>query len=224
MSISYNKSAILSDKIFSILSSINDDPKTELEYTNLFTLLVAVSLSAQATDKSVNKATKSLFLVADSPEKMILLEENGLKSYINSIGLYNTKAKNIIKLSKEILEKFSGEVPLDFESLISLPGVGRKTANVILNCWLKIPTMPVDTHVFRVSKRIGLAYGRTPEQVEKELMKNIPQKWLINAHHFLILHGRYICKARKPECSICPISHLCEYYKNLAESERLQKH
>ncbi len=203
----------VSDKIFVILSDHIKDPKTELEYTNLFTLLVAVSLSAQATDKSVNKATPHLFKIADSPEKMLMLGEEKLKTYINSIGLYNTKAKNIIKLSREIIEKYNGEVPLEFEKLISLPGVGRKTANVVLNCWLKLPTMPVDTHVFRVAKRLGLAKGTSPEKVEKELLENIPQKWLLNAHHLLILHGRYTCIARKPKCEICPLSHLCEYYK-----------
>lgn len=206
-------SMAITDKIFAILTEYIKDPKTELEYKNLFTLLVAVSLSAQATDKSVNKATPNLFQIADNPEKMLELGEEKLKSYINSIGLYNTKAKNIIKLSAELIEKYDGEVPLKFEQLISLPGVGRKTANVILNCWLKLPTMPVDTHVFRVAKRLGLAKGSTPEKIEKELLENIPQKWLLNAHHLLILHGRYTCIARKPKCAICPLTHLCEYYK-----------
>ncbi len=216
-----NKITILADKIFQIFSSENPEPKTELEYTNLFTLLVAVSLSAQATDISVNKATKSLFKIADSPEKMLELGENRLRSYIKTIGLYNKKAKNIILLSKILVEKYKGEVPLSFDELYTFPGVGRKTANVILNSWLKIPTMPVDTHVFRVAKRIGLSTGTTPEKVEKELIANIPSKWLTYAHHWLILHGRYICKARKPACSICHISHYCKYFKETLEVKNL---
>ncbi len=210
-----SKLSILADNVFTILSKKNPEPKTELEYTNLFTLLVAVSLSAQATDVSVNKATNSLFKVADSPSKMLTLGEDGLKSYIKTIGLYNNKAKNTIALSKMLVEQYKGEVPLTFDELKSLPGVGRKTANVVLNCWLKLPTMPVDTHVFRVAKRIGICSGSTPEKVEHELLANIPKKWLMYAHHWLILHGRYICKARKPMCDICPISNYCEYFKSI---------
>jgi len=196
-------------QIFSTFQKLNPEPKTELEYTNLFTLVAAVSLSAQATDISVNKATKELFRVADTPQKMLELGVDRLKTYINTIGLYNNKAKHLIAMSQLLVDKFGGEVPLDFDSLNSLPGVGRKTANVVLNCWLKLPTMPVDTHVFRVAKRLGLAFGNSPEVVEKELLTKIPDNYLINAHHWLILHGRYICKAKKPECPVCPISDFC---------------
>lgn len=200
-----------SDAIFTIFSKQSPEPKTELEYSNLFTLLVAVILSAQATDKSVNKATKALFALVDSPESMLKLGEEKLKEYIKTIGLYNTKAKNIIKLSHILIDKYKSEVPAEFEQLITLPSVGRKTANVVLNCWFKLPTMPVDTHVFRVAKRLGIAESNSPESVEQELLKNIPEKWMYNAHHWLILHGRYICKAQKPSCDTCQVSHLCNY-------------
>ncbi|WP_342265003.1 endonuclease III [Cardinium endosymbiont of Philonthus spinipes] len=201
------------DKIFEILSNKNQNPTTELVYTNAFTLLVAVILSAQATDISVNIATKPLFEQCDTPEKMVCLGEEGLKKYIKSIGLFNHKAKNIISLCKRLITHYDGHIPNNFESLLQLPGVGRKTANVILNTLFNEPTIAVDTHVFRVAKRIGLAKGTTPQKVESELLEIIDQKWRRHAHHWLILHGRYICKARKPNCSICPIQTHCAYYQ-----------
>ncbi|WP_341787482.1 endonuclease III [Rickettsia endosymbiont of Cantharis rufa] len=202
------------NKIFEIFRKHNTNPKTELIYKNDFTLLVAVILSAQATDISVNLATKSLFKIYDTPEKILELGEERLKKYIKSIGLFNSKAKNIIALCKILINDYQASVPNNFKDLIKLPGVGRKTANVVLNCLFGMPTMAVDTHVFRVSKRIGFAKGGAPEIVEKELLQIIDEKWLIHAHHWLILHGRYICKARKPDCNICPIKEYCEYYIN----------
>ncbi|HJD62921.1 MAG TPA: endonuclease III [Rickettsia endosymbiont of Degeeriella rufa] len=201
------------NKIFEVFSKNNENPKTELVYKNDFTLLVAVILSAQATDVSVNLATKSLFETYDTPEKILGLGEEGLKKYIKSIGLFNSKAKNIIALCQILISTYDSKVPNNFEELVKLPGVGRKNANVVLNCLFGLPTMAVDTHVFRVAKRIGLAKGNTPEAVEKELLQIIDEKWLSHAHHWLILHGRYICKARKPDCEICPIKKYCEYYK-----------
>ena len=201
------------DKIFQILSHKNQNPTTELVYKNEFTLLVAVILSAQATDISVNIATKPLFERFDTPEKMVCLGEEGLKKYIKSIGLFNHKAKNIISLCHLLINHYDSRLPNTFEALLQLPGVGRKTANVILNCLFNEPTIAVDTHVFRVAKRIGLANGTTPVQVESELLEIIDQKWRRHAHHWLILHGRYICKARKPNCTICPIKVYCAYYK-----------
>lgn len=203
------------DKIFSIFQKQNPHPKTELEYTNHYTLLVAVVLSAQSTDKGVNKATKALFKIADTPEKMIQLGEQNLRRYINTIGLYNGKAKNIIALSQILIERFSSKVPEDLEALQSLPGVGRKTANVVLNCAFGHHTIAVDTHVFRVSNRIGLVNETTPEKTETALLKVIPKKWREHAHHWLILHGRYICVARKPKCEICQISNWCYTKSNL---------
>ena len=202
------------NKIFEILSKNNPNPKTELIYKNNFTLLVAVILSAQANDISVNLATKSLFKIYDTPEKILELGEEGLKKYIKSIGLFNIKGKNIIALCKILINEYDNSVPNSFKELVKLPGVGRKTANVVLNCLFGMPTMAVDTHVFRVAKRIGLAQGSTPEVVEKELLQIINKKWLMHAHHWLILHGRYICKARKPDCDICPVKKYCEYYLN----------
>lgn len=201
------------NKIFEVFSKNNENPKTELVYKNDFTLLVAVILSAQATDVSVNLATKSLFEIYDTPEKILGLGEEGLKKYIKSIGLFNSKAKNVIALCQILISNYDSKVPNSFEELVKLPGVGRKTANVVLNCLFGLPTMAVDTHVFRVVKRIGLAKGNTPEAVEKELLQIIDRKWLSHAHHWLILHGRYICKARKPDCEICPIRKYCEYYR-----------
>ena len=203
------------NKIFETLSQNNENPKTELIYKNDFTLLVAVVLSAQATDVSVNLATKSLFEIYDIPEKILELGEEGLKKHIKSIGLFNSKAKNIIALCQILISNYDSKVPNSFEELVKLPGVGRKTANVVLNCLFGLPTMAVDTHVFRVAKRIGLAKGNTPEAVEKELLQIIDVKWLSHAHHWLILHGRYICKARKPDCEICPIREYCDYYTNV---------
>ncbi len=204
-----NKSQI--DKIFSIFQAQNPHPKTELQFTNHYTLLVAVVLSAQSTDVGVNKATKKLFAIADTPEKMIKLGEENLKKYINTIGLYNGKAKNVIALSKILVEKFNSEVPEDLEILQSLPGVGRKTANVVLNCAFGHPTIAVDTHVFRVSNRIGLVNEKDVLKTELALLKNIPKKWQEHAHHWLILHGRYICIARKPKCLECKIKEFCQF-------------
>lgn len=202
----------LIDEIFNIFSKNNPEPKTELEFVNDFTLAVAVILSAQATDVSVNKATKELFVKYDTPEKMLNLGEDGLKEYIKSIGLFNSKARNIILFCEQLIAKHNSKIPDDFASLTNLPGIGRKTANVILNCAFGHKTMAVDTHVFRVANRIGLANGKTPEKVEKQLLANIPDKWLGHAHHWLILHGRYICKARTPLCDICTINTHCKYY------------
>jgi endonuclease III len=200
------------NKIFEIFAKENANPQTELEYKNEFTLLVAIVLSAQSTDIQVNKATKKLFEIAKTPQEILKLQENGLKKYINTIGLFNAKAKNIIELSKALIEKHQGKVPNNFDELIELAGVGRKTANVFLNCAHNQGVIAVDTHVFRVANRIGFCDEKTPEKTEFALMKIIPKKWLKDAHHFLILHGRYICKARKPECDKCKISAFCKYY------------
>ena len=191
--------------------SQNPKPASELNYVNAFTLLVAVVLSAQATDKGVNKATGPLFKVADSPEKMLALGEEGLISYIRTIGLYKNKAKHVIGLSKKLIDDFGGEVPGTREELMTLPGVGRKTANVVLNVIFHQPTMPVDTHLLRVSPKIGLAEGTTPETVEKSLLERIPADFLPNAHHWILLHGRYVCTARSPKCEECIISDLCKH-------------
>jgi len=199
--------------IFQRLAEDNPEPETELYYTNHYTLLVAIVLSAQATDVGVNKATKALFDAVDTPEKMVALGEEKLKSYIKTIGLFNSKAKNIIALSQRLIEHYQSTVPSSLEALESLPGVGRKTANVLLNCAFGQPTIAVDTHVFRVSNRMGLAKSKNPLDCEQQLEKNIPSQWKRHAHHWLILHGRYTCKARKPECDRCIIEDLCE--KNL---------
>ena len=203
------------NRIFQIFSNQNPNPETELEYSNNFTLAIAVILSAQSTDVSVNKATKHLFVDYDTPQKILALGENGLKDYIRTIGLYNAKAKNIIALCKVLIDKYDSEIPETFDQLVKLPGIGRKTANVILNCAFGKLTMAVDTHVYRVSHRIGLSTGKTPEKVEKDLLKNIPPKWMQHAHHWLILHGRYTCKARKPLCKECAITKYCKYYKKI---------
>jgi endonuclease-3 len=186
-------------------------PRGELEYINPYTLLVAVVLSAQATDKGVNKATATLFRVADTPQKMLDLGEAGLIQHIRSIGLYRNKAKNIIRLSEILLAQHGGEVPADREALVRLPGVGRKTANVVLNIAFQHPTIAVDTHIFRVANRTGLAPGKTPDAVERELERRTPDIFKRNAHHWLILHGRYVCKARRPECPRCVVVDLCGY-------------
>lgn len=196
------------------LKSQNPNPKSELEYSNAFTLLVAVVLSAQATDKSVNIATKELFQIADTPEKMLELGEEKLIGYIKSIGLYRNKAKNIIGLSKMLLQEFAGDVPDSLENLVKLPGVGRKTANVVLNVIFNKPTMPVDTHLLRVSPKIGLAEGTTPEQVEKSLLERIPSEYMQNAHHWILLHGRYVCTAKNAKCEECVINDLCKKNEN----------
>ncbi len=201
------------NQIFTIFCTNNPDPKTELNYTNNFTLLVAVVLSAQATDIGVNKATKELFKVVYTPEDMLKLGSKKLKQHIKSIGLFNTKAKNIIKLSQQLLERFNSSIPENIEDLQSLAGVGRKTANVILNCAFNKPTIAVDTHVFRTAIRIGLSKNKSLLEVERTLEKSIPKKWLNNAHHWLILHGRYTCKAKKPLCIQCPIKLYCDFYK-----------
>ncbi len=203
-------------KIFAKLAAANPEPRTELLFTNDYTLLVAVVLSAQATDVGVNKATPALFKVADSPQKMLKLGEAGLKTYIKTIGLYNAKAKNIIALSEKLVKEHGGTVPQTREALEALPGVGRKTANVVLNCAFGKPTIAVDTHVFRVSNRIGIAKAKTVLATELQLEKNIPKEWKMHAHHWLILHGRYVCKARKPECGKCAIRALCEFKQKTA--------
>lgn len=198
-------------EVFRRLAEANPEPQTELESVNTYTLLVAVICSAQATDAGVNKATRHLFPLVDTPQKMLDLGEEGLKDYIKTIGLFNSKAKNVIAMSQMLVEKHGGEVPDTLEELQALPGVGRKTANVILNCAFGQPTMAVDTHVFRISNRIGLVKAKNVEETERQLLKRIPKQWLQHAHHWLILHGRYVCKARKPECERCIISDLCEY-------------
>jgi endonuclease-3 len=187
------------------------DPKSELDYVNPFTLLVAVVLSAQATDAGVNKATRALFREADSPAKMLALGEQRVQDAIKTIGLYRNKAKNVIALSRKLVEEHGGEVPSGREALEMLPGVGRKTANVVLNVAFAQPTMAVDTHIFRVSNRTGLAPGKTPLDVELGLMRAVPEEFMLHAHHWLILHGRYVCKARKPECPRCLIADICRY-------------
>lgn len=198
-------------EIFERLAKARPDPRTELDYVNPYTLLVAVVLSAQATDKGVNRATKDLFAVADTPEKMIALGEEGLARRINSIGLWRNKARNVIALSQELLRKHGGVVPHDRASLEELPGVGRKTANVVLAEAFGEATIAVDTHVFRVANRTGLARGKTPAAVEAGLMKTTPPAFLKGAHHWLILHGRYVCLARAPKCAACVIADLCLY-------------
>jgi endonuclease-3 len=199
------------DEFFRRLAEIEPEPKTELNYLNAYTLLVAVTLSAQATDVGVNKATLDLFKKVQTPQAMLALGEEGLKKHIKTIGLFNAKAKNILAMSALLMEKFGGAVPGTREELESLPGVGRKTANVILNVFYGQPTMAVDTHVFRVANRTGMARGKTPEEVERKLIKAIPEKWLGHAHHWLILHGRYLCKARAPACPACAVWDLCAF-------------
>lgn len=198
-------------EIFSRLRAANPAPTTELEYASTFQLLVAVILSAQATDKSVNIATRKLFADAPTPQAILALGEEGLTEYINRIGLYRNKAKNVIATSAQLIDTYDGEVPNDREALEALPGVGRKTANVVLNTAFGEPTIAVDTHIYRVANRIGLAKGKSPLAVELKLLKVVPAEFRQDAHHWLILHGRYVCKARKPECGRCPISDLCEY-------------
>jgi endonuclease-3 len=200
------------DEIFRRLSAKDPAPKTELDYTNDFTLLVAIVLSAQATDVGVNKATPALFAVADTPQEMLKLGETKLKEYIKTIGLFNSKAKNIISLSQKLITEFASKIPEDVDLLVTLPGVGRKTANVWLNCARGKPTIAVDTHVFRVANRLGLCDTKTADLTEIALEKVIPEKWKQHAHHWLILHGRYICKARAPLCSECVLKDLCSYY------------
>ena len=198
-------------EIFQRFQQANPEPKGELEHVNAYTLLVAVVLSAQATDAGVNKATRALFKLADTPQKMVALGEDRVRELVKTIGLYRNKAKNVIALSHQLIEQLGGEVPPDRDILETLPGVGRKTANVVLNMAFGQPTMAVDTHVFRVSNRIGLSKGKNPLEVEKDLTALIPNAFAMHAHHWLILHGRYLCKARKPECWRCPIANLCRF-------------
>jgi endonuclease-3 len=198
-------------ELFARLSELNPKPTTELEYHGAFELLVAVILSAQATDVGVNKATRRLFPVANTPGKLLALGEDGLKRHISSIGLYNAKAGNLIAMCRQLLERHHGEVPRTREALEALPGVGRKTANVVLNTAFGEPTIAVDTHIFRVANRTGLAPGKSVREVEDGLLKVVPEEYRHDAHHWLILHGRYTCKARKPECPRCPIRDLCRW-------------
>ena len=204
-------------EMFQRLSSEVPEPKGELYYTNPFTLVVAVVLSAQATDAGVNKATRALFDEADSPAEMVALGEERVRELVKSIGLYRNKAKNIVLLSQKLLDEFDSEVPQTREELESLPGVGRKTANVVLNIAFNLPTIAVDTHLFRVGNRTGLGAGKTPLEVEKALEKAIPDEYKLHAHHWLILHGRYVCKARTPECPNCLIRDLCDYREKRVE-------
>jgi endonuclease-3 len=203
-------------KIYERLAAANPAPATELDYGTPFELLVSVVLSAQATDVSVNKATAKLFPVANTPAAILALGEEGLKSYIKTIGLFNSKAKNLLKTCAALIEQHGGEVPRDRDALEALPGVGRKTANVILNTAFGEPTIAVDTHIFRVANRIGLAPGATVRAVEDELVRVTPDEFKRHAHHWLILHGRYVCKARKPDCGQCLIADLCEYPDKLS--------
>ena len=198
-------------QMFERLRAANPHPTTELEYRTAFELLIAVILSAQATDRGVNIATRKLFPIANTPQALLALGEEGLLSYIRTIGLNKNKGKNIIATCRLLIEQHGGEVPREREALEALPGVGRKTANVVLNTAFGEPTMAVDTHIFRVANRTSLAPGKTVLAVEKKLLKNVPSKFLQDAHHWLILHGRYVCKARKPNCPACPIADLCSY-------------
>jgi len=197
--------------MFYRLRAENPTPVTELEYSSVFELLIAVILSAQATDVSVNKATRPLFKVAGTPEKMLALGVDGLKAYIKTIGLFNTKAENVIKTCAALVERHNSVVPAEREALEALPGVGRKTANVVLNTAFRQIAMAVDTHIFRVSNRTGLAPGKNVLEVERKLLKNVPKEYLLDAHHWLILHGRYVCTARSPKCGACVIEDICDY-------------
>lgn len=204
-------------EIFTRLRNENPNPETELEYTSPYELLVAVTLSAQATDVSVNKATRKLFPVANSPAQILALGEEGLKNYIKTIGLFNSKAKNVVKMAELLLERHGGEVPQTRDELVALPGVGRKTANVVLNTAFRQPAMAVDTHIFRVSNRTKIAPGKNVDEVEARLMRLVPKEFLMDAHHWLILHGRYTCIARKPKCGSCIIEDLCEFKQKTSD-------
>lgn len=196
-------------KIMRIFQNENPNPQCELHFHNPYTLLVAVMLSAQSTDKGVNKATEALFKIVDTPQKMLALGEDKLKNYIKTIGLFNNKAKNIILMSQQLTENFSGEVPANRDILTTLAGVGRKTANVVMNVWYKEPTLAVDTHVMRIAHRLDFSHGKTPLEVENDLMKVLPTEMVINTNHWLVLFGRYICKAQNPLCQQCPIKDYC---------------
>lgn len=198
-------------EIFRRFHAADPEPKGELEHVNAYTLVVAVALSAQATDVGVNRATRGLFAVADTPEKMLALGEEGVIEHIKTIGLYRNKAKNVIKLSRILVEQYGGEVPSSRAALQALPGVGRKTANVVLNMWWRMPAQAVDTHIFRVGNRTGICPGRNVDVVERAIEDNIPAEYQLHAHHWLILHGRYVCKARKPACGTCLIRDLCPF-------------
>jgi endonuclease III len=215
--------ALLTDpdvgEFFRRLHAIDPEPKGELEHVNAFTLLVAVVLSAQATDAGVNKATRALFKVADTPEKMLALGEDRVRDFIKTIGLYKNKAKNVMLLSRKLLAEQNGIVPPDRDYLVTLPGVGRKTANVVLNMAFGQPTMAVDTHVFRVANRLPLVHGRTPEEVEDKLLRRLPAQYALHAHHWLILHGRYTCKARAPECHKCAVADLCRSPEKMVQPQ-----
>ena len=207
-------------RIFTRFEQAEAEPKGELDHTNAFTLVVAVALSAQATDVGVNKATKRLFQIADTPEKMLALGEEGLIEHIKTIGLFRNKAKNVIRLCQILIDKFDRQEPSSRAALQSLPGVGRKTANVVLNMWFHQPAQAVDTHIFRLGNRTGLAKGKTPEAVEKVLDRQTPKPFRVGAHHWLILQGRYICKARTPECWRCPVVDLCGFKGKVLEKKR----
>lgn len=208
------------DQIFEFFRRLAEDnpaPQTELEYGNAYQLLVAVTLSAQATDVGVNKATRALFAKVATPQAMLDLGEAGLKQHIKTIGLFNSKAKNVIAMAQILVDQHGGEVPDNRDALVQLPGVGRKTANVVLNCWFGQETFAVDTHIFRVGNRTGMAKGKTPEQVEAKLEKRVPQPFRRDSHHWMILHGRYVCKARTPECWRCKVVDLCSFRKKVLE-------
>ena len=208
------------EPFFAFLQAANPHPQTELEYTSVFELLCAVLMSAQATDVSVNKATRVLFKVANTPEQIVKLGLTRLENHIKTIGLYKSKAKHLIQTSNILIDQFQSQVPRTREELESLPGVGRKTANVVLNCAFNEPTIAVDTHIFRVSNRVGLAKGKTPLEVELALLKRVPHEYQLHAHHWLILHGRYVCKARTPLCQACALSNYCDYAKKLKPPAR----
>ena len=211
------------DQIFEFFRRLAEDnpaPQTELEYGNAYQLLVAVALSAQATDVGVNKATRALFAKVETPQQMLDLGEEGLKQHIKTIGLFNSKAKNVIALSQILVDVHGGEVPDTREALVKLPGVGRKTANVVLNCWFGQETFAVDTHIFRVGNRTGMAKGKTPDHVEAKLEKRVPQPFRRDSHHWMILHGRYVCKARSPECWRCKVADLCSFRKKVLEAPK----
>jgi endonuclease III len=209
------------DQIFEFFRRLAEDnpaPQTELEYGNAYQLVVAVALSAQATDVGVNKATRALFAKVETPQQMLDLGEAGLKEHIKTIGLFNSKAKNVIALSQILVDRYGGEVPATREQLVELPGVGRKTANVVLNCWFGQETFAVDTHIFRVGNRTGMAKGKTPDHVEAKLEKRVPQPFRLHSHHWMILHGRYVCKARTPECWRCKVADLCSFRKKVTQA------
>ena len=210
-----NKAAIF--EFFRRLAEANPAPETELAYGNTYQLLVAVVLSAQSTDVGVNKATRALFRAVETPAQMVELGEEGLKEHIKTIGIFNAKAKNVIALSEILVRDHGGEVPQDRDALVALPGVGRKTANVVMNCAFGAETFAVDTHIFRVSNRTGMAKGKTPLAVEKGLEKKVPAPFRVGSHHWMILHGRYVCKARTPECWRCPVLDLCDYKAKIME-------